>query len=689
MAARAIENRCLTNATLSFTSLMLLVTAACAMEPTAPSLRAVGTCADSGALNQAVWSDNGITRRHAQKALGACGQQHWDLRVLMAPLNDLDEYERQEAWINLYTALDPLAVADPERITTYLLSKAQSSDPEERRLAMEGFGAMLRSRFSSASLSLSQPALLRGLNDPDDRVRRAAVVAVGVAGWIAAGESTSARTQHTALLKPLGSALITRSSDSSPEVREASIQSMATHANMSEHNGDLQPPVSTSQLLNQLQQRLNDPEALVRLQAVKTLANVSDQNLSPQQKQLRQQQLLLAVQDKELEVAIAGTKYDALPPEKLVDLIRSGSLSQSTIAAVLNSEMIGVPTGERLVRELVVSPKLSLRVQAQRVLNSSYARTGAPIPKDQVASSITTFEQGLGSLDPVIQVDSISGLSELESGLESLALLRPSLASPLLPVRWAAAVAISNANPKDEATFKVLREILATSSDDNLRATAASNLRRSESANAARILGQTAQSESRTLYYVRSCSSYGLGLPQGQEFVAVDAMTQPPCRRAVAESFSFLEKQYEPDVVNALQRSSETGDHDQRFNAIYALGSIVDRADVTVKPKISERIAALLTPIVRNQQEHPEVRRIAATMLHLHRQPMPEFFSQAGLPSPSTACANALEGRLSGPGFRFDPYEGRCMYDTRTGCGDGLPQVFSTLRRMLAPKQAP
>jgi HEAT repeat protein len=689
MAARAIENRCLTNATLSFTSLMLLVTAACAMEPTAPSLRAVGTCADSGALNQAVWSDNGITRRHAQKALGACGPQHWDLRVLMAPLNDLDEYERQEAWINLYTALDPLAVADPERITTYLLSKAQSSDPEERRLAMEGFGAMLSSRFSSASLSLSQPALLRGLNDPDDRVRRAAVVAVGVAGWIAAGESTSARTQHTALLKPLGSALITRSSDSSPEVREASIQSMATHANMSEHNGDLQPPVSTSQLLNQLQQRLNDPEALVRLQAVKTLANVSDQNLSPQQKQLRQQQLLLAVQDKELEVSIAGTEYDALPPEKLVDLIRSGSLSQSTIAAVLTSEMMGVPAGERLVREFVVSPKLSLRVQAQRVLNSSYARTGAPIPKDQVASSITTFEQGLGSLDPVIQVDSISGLSELESGLESLALLRPSLASPLLPVRWAAAVAISNANPKDEATFKVLREILATSSDDNLRATAASNLRRSESANAARILGQTAQSESRTLYYVRSCSSYGLGLPQGQEFVAVDAMTQPPCRRAVAESFSFLEKRYEPDVVNALQRSSETGDHDQRFNAIYALGSIVDRANVTAKPKISERIAALLTPIVRNQQEHPEVRRIAATMLHLHRQPMPEFFSQAGLPSPSTACANALEGRLRGPGFRFDPYEGRCMYDTRTGCGDGLPQVFSTLRRMLAPKQAP
>ena len=165
-------------------------------------------------------------------------------------------------------------------------------------------------------------------------------------------------------------------------------------------------------------------------------------------------------------------------------------------------------------------------------------------------------------------------------------------------------------------------------------------------------------------------------------------MTQPPCRRAVAESFSFLERRYEPDVVNALQRSSETGDHDQRFNAIYALGSIVDRANVTAKPKISERIAALLTPIVRNQQEHPEVRRIAATMLHLHRQPMPEFFSQAGLPSPSTACANALEGRR-GPGFRFDPYEGRCMYDTRNGCGDGLPQVFSTLRRMLAPKQAP
>ena len=686
MADPAFLRKSLSYLTLSLSGLTLLVTSACAMERPLPSSTAEKICADSGVLNQAVWSDNGIVRRHALKTLGACGQEHWNLRELMAPVTELREYEQSEAWINVYTALDPQAIAKPERITEFLLARVGSSDPEERRLAILGLGGLLDSRFSVSSLSKSQTALLRGLNDPDSRVRRTAAEALpNVLGFHYPPE---VRTQLPALLRPLASALQSRTSDSAPEVRAASVKAISKLARLGKYEGFAQPVVTTDQLLGQLEKLLSDPSAQVRLEAVEALQSTDDEKLSPAQKETIQQRLLFLIQDRDLDVAIAAAAdLDQSKLPELVTLIRSSRLSQTTVSAVLSAAFMDLPAGRILLEDLLSSPDISLQVNALRAINASTISRGVRIPNDQVNKSRSTFGQGLKSSDPAIQIDAITGVSELDASSESIALLRPSLSSPLAPVRWAAAIAISNFNPNDEMTFNALREILESSSEDGLRETASERLARSHSPNAARIVGQTAQKKSRSLYFVRSCSSYGVASPRGQYPVVVDAMTIPACRRAVAESFSYIDKRYEADVVNALRRVSETGDDDQKFNAIYALGSMVGQTDSMTKSTLSDRISSLLLPITSNQQEHPEVRRIAATMLHLHRQPIPEFFSNAGLPSPATACANALEGRR--PGFSFDAYEGRCMYDTRTGCGAGLPEVYSTLRRMLGPRKAP
>lgn len=669
--------------TISLSGFILLVTTACAAQGPHPTSKAEDSCADSAAINQAAWSDNGIARRQALKTLSVCGQEHWNLRVLMAPLPELAGDERAEAWINIYTALDPQAVAKPERITEFLMARAGSSDPEERRLAMVGLGGLLESRFSISSLKKSQPALLRGLNDPDSRVRITATKAFS--GWLSFYKSSEDRSQLPTLLSPIASTLVSRTSDSAPEVRAASVKAISRLARLEKFDGLPQPLLTTDQLLNHLEQRLSDPSPQVRLNAVKALPNTEYEQLAPARKERIQQRLLLLIQDQDLDVAMAAANdLDKTKLPELVTHIRSGRLSPTTVTAVLSAALMDLPAGYSLLQDLLSSPDISLRINAQRAINAS--SRGGSFTNDQVVKSRSLFSQGLRSSDPATQIDAITGLSDLAPSMDSIALLRPSLSSPLPPVRWAAAIAISNFNPKNESTFATLREILESSSDADLRSTASVSLRSSHSPEAAKILGQTAQKESRDLFYVRSCRSYGVALPEGQAHVGVDAMTRPECRRAVAESLSFIDKRYESDVVNALLRVSESGDDDQRFNAIYAMGSMVGQADTTTKPKLSERITALLLPIPSNQREHPEVRRIAATMLHLHGLPFPGFFSSAGLPFPDTACANPMGPRFQ-PGFSFDPYEGRCMYDTRTGCGDGLPEVYSTLKRMLGQRK--
>jgi hypothetical protein len=684
MVGFAFLRKSLLYPTISLTGFVLLVATACTAQGPLPTSKVQKTCADSTALNQAVWSANGIARRQALKTLGVCGQEHWNLRLLMAPLPELAQGERSEAWINVYTALDPKAVARPERITEFLLARAGSSDPEERRLAILGLGGLLESRFSVLSLKQSQTALLNGLKDPDYRVRITAAEAFS--GWLGFDDSPDVRAQLPTLLRPLASALLSRTSDSAPEVRAASVEAISKLARLGKFDGLPQPLVTTDQLLRQLEPRLLDQSAQVRLAAVKALQSADADQLSPSQKDTVKQRLLFLIQDQDLEVVMAAeSQLDQSSLPELVSLIQSGRLSPTTATTVLSPALMDLPAGHSLLQALLLSPDLSLRINAQRAINAALSQRGELKANDQVVKSKITFGEGLRSSDPAIQIDAITGLSELEGSSESIALLRPSLSSQLLAVKWAAAIAISNFNQNDETTFNSLHEILETSSDDDLRRTASERLGRSQSANAARILGQTAQKDSRDLIYVRSCSAYGIGFPEGQHHVGVDAMTRPDCRRAIAESFSYIDKKYEADVVNALLRTSETRDDDQRFNAIYALGSMVGQTDSITKPKLSDRITALLMPITTNQQEHPEVRRIAATMLHLHRQPMPEFFSNTGLPSPATACANPLGGR--GPGYSFDPYEGRCMYDTRTGCGDGLPEVYSTLKRMLGQRK--
>jgi HEAT repeat protein len=638
------------------------------------------SCSDSPSLNQGVWSDNGIERRQALKVLGGCGPEHWKLKVLMVPILDMDTRFRSQSWINLYSGLDPQAIAKPERITQFLLARAESTDSEDRRLAIQALGDLLRTRFGDTSFTMSQPALLRGLSDTDARVRQAATN-----GFIYYGHSERS-SQLAKLLGPVVSALASGTTDPVPEVRAASVESIASLSETDKFGARLRPLLSTSELLKLVKPRLADPSTHVRLKAVEALLerNRTEQVTPAQQEQI-QQWILSLTDDQDAEVVIAAVGgLDKARVAELITRIQSEHFPLPMIAALPSLSVADNPAWQNLMQHLLASSDLSVRINAQRAVLNLIRGQGSSL--EQIAKSQILFAQGLRASDPVKQLDAIAGLSALGPSVDTVALLRPSLSSPLAPVRWAAAIAISKLDPKGKAAYPILREILeAVSPNDNrdsanLRETAMVALQNSNTSEGAKIIAEAAGKESRLLYYIRDCNTYGLSFSRNHALVAVNTMKLLPCRRALAEGFSS--ENSTPEGIQGLIRLSRTEDPDLRFNAVYALGFMAYRFS-EAKPQKGDQIAEVFLSIANDDSEHLDVRRIAATMLHIHGYPMRNFFTTAGLLSPDSLCSYPHMGRGREPGFKFDPYEGRCLYDTRTGCGAGLGEVYSTLRRML------
>lgn len=137
----------------------------------------------------------------------------------------------------------------------------------------------------------------------------------------------------------------------------------------------------------------------------------------------------------------------------------------------------------------------------------------------------------------------------------------------------------------------------------------------------------------------------------------------------------------------------QTGDTDQRFNAAYALGQLQAPSVQFPNPQegvtstLQKQINDVLRLLVNNRSEDSELRRIAATFLQRQGLIGTSFFDQNNLYPPNQRCSNPntaeTDGPTGTPGFSFDSYEGRCLYDTKTGCGDDLRSIFLKLRQLF------
>jgi len=652
------------------------------------------SCTDSKSLHQAVWGHDGIVRRQALSKLEACGPEHWDLRALMAPLPELSYDSASEAWINLFTGLDPQSVEEPERMTDFLLVKASDPDGEVRRLAVYGLGLLLESQFPTSSLVRSQPKTLRALNDPNPGVRQAAAEAF-IKKHFEFGfrYHNGVTTQASEALRSIVLALAKRSDDPDAGVRASVVSALTDLSRLDTFDGVKEPLVFPEELFDVASHALEDPTPPVREAALTAFTAIpSDQLTQAQQEQIQRQRLRLVndPDDAVKRAAIEGLKEKNLPAMlSEVSVDNSSAAQLLAVLDALRSNHISAFPETNLVQSfllrLLSHPDILIQLKARQMIIDSTLETD--YSQYQSEDLLELYTEALDSENPIVKLEAILGLSDIASRSaeiqdEVIGILSPSLGSPLKGLRWAAALSIAEMRPTQHAVMPILEDILRDSSDPGIRKNTQIILGKIETPDSARILSETAWQESRVLLYVRSCNVGGFNLPAGQAHIAVEAMNQPECRRAIAESLYYLNPEERSHVALRLIRAYQSDDTDVRFNAVYALGGLLNPAYGELDSDLREELSTQLLSITQDEEEHPEVRRVAATMLHLHQQPMPEFFANTELSLPDLDCPNPMVRRS--PGFVFDPYEGRCLYDTRTGCGDGLPQIYDALRNLLS-----
>lgn len=609
---------------------------------------------------------------------------------------------RAEIWINIYTALDQRSIEKPDRITKYLLARAGALDFEERRLAILILGELLNTRFGLDILTLSKDTLMNGLKDRDSRVRLASVIA-----W---GSLESMPREHARFIGA-------KCYHTNPQKNGCNLTS-----ELAEKNYTAQATMAAKPAVVELKKLvIRDPSADVRASSLLALnqlgyLNLIDKNQITELALKRLEDKSSTVRHRALTVLDENeTKSVILPMSLLEDsdssivMLAAKILSRSDTSKLLQAlnktnkylpsilagqvDGLGYTSSDILKSEVVfnrlkylyANGDLHSKINTSRIFLSHRMFRDGYVAKGHV---LALLQQGINSDNPIIQLDALQGLRELNSNYNNImpALKLASSASHALgsnyeEVRQMAAFVTIEAKPSDKKAFQILAEILRNSSDDNLRSNAREALYITKTTEASQVIAETAWLESTDLIYLRSCSSGGVPLYDLPGSIALESLTNPRCRRALADSATFQNEDADLAVLDKLGLSN---DPDIRFNAAYAIGTDLDQSDSSYERRLRPKAKQRLLLIANNQKELIEIRRVAATQLHLHGTPMDEFFKSLKLPLPTTACPNAAYITLGGiAGFHFDPYEGRCMYDSRTGCGDGLPQIYSKLRAKL------
>lgn len=161
----------------------------------------------------------------------------------------------------------------------------------------------------------------------------------------------------------------------------------------------------------------------------------------------------------------------------------------------------------------------------------------------------------------------------------------------------------------------------------------------------------------------------------------------------ISDLTSILKKnsnQYESSPI--LNKILKLKNIDIRRSAAYALGKIGNVLNTEEKyPNLKGKIVDILQSVVDDKTDNIEIRWMAAASLQMTGIKMDQFFIEKKLVNPATIKCQfpnglshwlAYKSRTSG--LAFDIYSGECFYDNRIGCGEGLAEIYNTLRRLLS-----
>lgn len=725
-------------------------------------------------LIDALWDGNWYVRSRAARTIAKLGLEESDIPNLLKPWR-AELVPEEGALVSLMIAIDPQVRQRIETVPLRFIKALQNSDPKIRESAAIALREINPTRVSEVYLFNSIDSLLKTSQDRDPQIRQNAILALGSA--------LSGHKQHQTIkerqrlipvrkaplvisqLPKIESALLRGLQDTDSKVRQAIIDTLKE---------TLAYKVSLPNLISALLKRTQDPDTEVRQAAIKSLgihwstalkrSEHSDNTdagsgiLPAERSKLSQailSTLVKLLNDRNEEVRRAAWLY--LPEAEFLTMLskvlqdRQASIgvrrtaTATALERIKSSESPRVTLSERAVNALekaLQDPDSTIRFKAALALQD--------VGKLDAKPAVTMFMEALQSDRPVWRLDAITGLNQLCSpSLEdpqntktcseaksSIPLLVKMLKDENKPIRYAAALAIANIDPKDESGVDVLREILLKESNYYLREHAINALREEiGSKRALSIIIQSSYLDDKQARYSRSCvysaylqidrnndGSTNGSTPSSMERLSLvlDALKDPGLRFSAAATLSSMNEsqidisrltsmlnvdsnQYENSTI--LKDVFKFKNQDLRRSIVYAIGKIGS----TIKPdetgnaienaqqngqrlEARRKIAEALNTIYRDKTEDLDSQWMAAVFLQDMDTNTNGFFVENQLINPKLARWQFSHGSVPWkpqafiPGIIFDTYSGELLYDDRTGCGDGLADIYNTLRSLLGRK---
>jgi HEAT repeat protein len=450
-----------------------------------------------------------------------------------------------------------------------------------------------------------------------------------------------------------------------------------------------------------------DKNERVRISAIKALGKIGSKSaISAIRAYLRDESEVVRTSSAEA-LGNSGIQSATYRLQNIDWQIRRNTAEELGVTGV-NLNNSSIPTLQALVKALQ-DQNPNVRTSAAAALVKSGGDKGGdltPAIADIIQKAAPGLIDSLENGDSLARLDAIFALGAIGSGARvAVPQIQNKLKDENWLVRYAAAVTLLKINPKDESVAPVLAEIFSNPDyaqmiaiddccTDHPELEALANIG-SEHAIAALINSlQISDEKLRYTFYLESGGdrppTAGMLIKIGPRAIPalIAALENEKVRFLAADTLGQIGVKSIPSLLEVLKRRPgakpalseilEDKDVDIRRSAVYALGSIGNKYSAS-----KEFVIEVLTKVMNDENEHLDVRWMAAASMAKMGKPVERFFVDHNLPEPvKDACIESrfIDRFLDSD---FDLYAGRCLY-SMGGRGAGLAQIYQQVRVLLS-----
>lgn len=677
----------------------------------------------------------------------AVHQQVQDVSLFfIKPLQNANPNVRENAAIALgeISSTTPGAVYLTDSINA-LLKAVQDEDPKVRQRVIQSLGNMpfalqgkelsearrsnriANDQLYAPTIAKIQAALLQALQDSESDVRRAAIVSLG---------RVSNKTDY---LKTI-SALLKAFQTSDPIVRQAVVSSLGAEWLDRIESSDEIPPSQKLQLSHAISSVLtaaiHDQDAEVRREAVRfldleTLVKIltnRDENVEVRRAAIAniatggRYDRGVSINDENWE-NVANPLNEALQDPDLIIRLNTAIVLQnnkkldSKTAASIFAE--GLHSDDPLIHlDAITGLRQMCPSRPEEQQGCSDAKTVLPLLIDALRDNIKPIQYAAALAVANIEPTNESGVNVLSEILleESDFHLRDAAKNALQKIGspYALSMMTQSLHIDDKQARYSRSCIYGGGLPTGLYVDAGPNTPPPSSAERISLLLKALENENVRFSSAETFSSIARYESSSQMQTVVNEEMQV----AITGLTAMLERNSsQSENSSVLKNIFRLKNQDLRRSIVYALGNVgiaielenIERDNnsdklINVRESLQRnakrlqarrKIIGILTTITNDKTDDLEVRWVAATSLQKMNVYTERFFSENNLVNPRTARWQFPHGfsvpwvieKSRDSGFIFDIYSGGLIYDTRTGCGDGLVEIYNTLRNLINRKK--